>query len=299
MKLKEKVKPSVKIKENIKSILFITIGIFSASFGLKGFLLPNHFIDGGVTGISLLVEYVSHISLSILIFVINLPFIFLAYKQISKIFAIKTFFAIVGLSVVLAVFDFPIITNDKLLIAIFGGLFLGAGVGLSMRGGSVLDGTEILALYISRKVEASIGDLILIFNVFIFLIGAFILGIEPALYSILTYLAASKTIDFLVEGIEEYTGVTVISEHSAKVKRALMTKLGRGITIYKGKRSIIGKHAELEGISDMEIIFTIVTKLEIGKVKKIVNDVDESAFIYYFPISSAKGGVLKKRPLHE
>jgi uncharacterized membrane-anchored protein YitT (DUF2179 family) len=170
---------------------------------------------------------------------------------------------------------------------------------LSVRGGSVLDGTEILALYIGRQVESSIGDLILIFNAMIFLCAAFILGIEPALYSILTYMAAAKTIDYIVEGVEEYTGVTIISEKSSKVKRILMTKLGRGITIYRGKRSIIGKHPDIEGISDMDIIFTIVTKLEIGKVKKLVSEVDENAFIYYFPISNAKGGVLKRRPLHE
>ena len=290
---------SAAVKENIKSIVFIIVGIFSASFGLEGFLLPNYFIDGGVTGISLLVAHTTKISLSILIFVINVPFIILAFSQISKTFAIKTFLAIMGLSVVLALVDFPVITHDKLLIAIFGGLFLGAGVGLSVRGGSVLDGTEILALYIGRRVEASIGDLLLVFNVLIFVCAAFILGIEPALYSILTYLAAGKIIDYIVEGVEEYTGVTIISEKSAKVKRVLMTKLGRGITIYKGKRSMIGKHADLDGVSDMDIIFTIVTKLEIGKVKKLVNDVDENAFIYYFPISNAKGGVLKRRPLHE
>jgi uncharacterized membrane-anchored protein YitT (DUF2179 family) len=288
-----------KLKENFKGIFLIVIGIFSASFGLEGFLVPNQFIDGGITGISLLVAHVSGVPLAILIFLINLPFIILAFFQVSRTFALKTLLAIAGLSVVLATVEFPLITHDKLLIAIFGGLFLGAGVGLSVRGGSVLDGTEILALVIGRHIEASIGDLILVFNVLIFSFAAFILGIEPALYSILTYLAATRTIDFLVEGVEEYTGVTVISEKSPKVKRALTIKLGRGITIYKGKRNIIGKQAELDTVSDMDIIFTIVTRLEIGKVKKIVNDVDENAFIYYFPISNAKGGVLKKRPLQE
>lgn len=284
---------------NVRSVILIIAGIFMASFGLKGFLLPNHFIDGGVTGISLLVKYTTGLPLSVLIFTINVPFIILAYLQISRSFAIKTLLSIAGLSLVLAFVEFPIITEDRLLTAVFGGLFLGAGVGLSVRGGSVLDGTEILALWLTRKVEASIGDMILIFNVIIFISAAFFLGIEPALYSILTYLAASKTIDYLVEGIEEYTGVSIISEKSAKVKRALMTKLGRGITIYKGRQSIIGRKADEEGVGDMEIIFTIVTKLEISKVKKIVNDVDENAFIYCFPISQAKGGVLKKRPLHQ
>ncbi len=283
---------------NFKSAILIIIGIFSASFGLKGFLLPNHFIDGGVTGISLLANYTTGFPLPILIFVINVPFIILGFTQISRIFALRTLLAIAGLSLVLAFVEFPIITDDKLLTAVFGGLFLGAGVGLSVRGGGVLDGTEILALWMTRKVEASIGDMVLAFNVLIFLAAAFFLGVEPALYSILTYLAASKTIDYIVEGVEEYTGVSIISEKSNKVKLALMIRLGRGITIYKGKRSIIGKKADIDGVADLEIIFTIVTKLEIGKVKKIVNDVDENAFIYCFPISQAKGGVLKKRPLH-
>jgi uncharacterized membrane-anchored protein YitT (DUF2179 family) len=290
---------SLAVKENIKSIILIILGIFSASFGLKGFLIPNHFIDGGVTGISLLISFSSEIPLSLLIFIINVPFIILGFSQISKTFAIKALAAIAGLSLVLATVNFPVITHDKLLIAIFGGIFLGAGVGLSVRGGGVLDGTEILALYIWRRSETSIGDMIMVFNLVIFSCAAFILGIEPALYSILTYLAASKTIDYLVEGVEEYTGVTIISEKSAKVKRILMTKFGRGITIYKGKRSMIGKNADLEGVADMEIIFTIVTKLEIGKVKKLVNEVDENAFVYCSPISNTKGGVLKKRPLHD
>jgi uncharacterized membrane-anchored protein YitT (DUF2179 family) len=287
------------VKENIRSIFLIVLGIFSAAFGLKGFLIPNHFIDGGVTGISLLLSFTTGMPLSLLIFIINIPFIVLGFSQISRHFAIKALVAIAGLALVLATVNFPVITHDKLLIAIFGGLFLGAGVGFSVRGGGVLDGTEILALYIWRKSDTSIGDMIMIFNVVIFSCAVFILGIETALYSILTFLAASKTIDYLVEGVEEYTGITIISEKSSKVKRILMTKLGRGLTIYKGKRSMIGKQADVEGIADMEIIFTIVTKLEIGKVKKLVNEVDENAFIYYFPISNAKGGVLKRRPLHE
>jgi len=286
------------VKENIKSIFLIILGIFSASFGLKGFLIPNQFIDGGVTGISLLVSFSTEIPLPLLIFIINVPFIILGFSQISRPFALKALAAIAGLSLVLATVNFPVITHDKLLIAIFGGIFLGAGVGFSVRGGGVLDGTEILALYIWRRSEASIGDMIMVFNVIIFSCAAFILGIESAMYSILTYLAASRTLDYLVEGVEAYTGVTIISEKSSKVKRILMTKFGRGITIYKGKRSMIGKASDLDGVADMEIIFTIVTKLEIGKIKKLVNEVDENAFIYCTPVSNAKGGVLKKRPLH-
>jgi len=287
------------VKENAKSVLLILSGIFSASFGLKGFLIPNEFIDGGVTGISLLLSFTTEIPLSFLLLFINLPFIILGYNQISRTFAIRAFAAIAGLAVVIAIVPFPVITHDKLLIAIFGGIFLGAGVGLSMRGGGVLDGTEILALYIWRKREISVGDVVLAFNILIFACAAFILGIEPALYSILTYLSASKTIDYLIEGFEEYTGVTIISEKSSKVKRILMTRFGRGITIYKGKKSMIGKGAEVDGIADTDIIFTIVTKLEISKIKKLVSEVDENAFIYCTPVSHTKGGVLKRRPLHD
>ena len=290
---------SVSLKENLKSFGLIILGIFSASFGLEGFLIPNQFIDGGVTGISLLVSFASEFPLPLLIFIINLPFIILGYSQISKTFAFRAFIAIAGLAFVLSTVNFPVITHDKVLIAIFGGLFLGAGVGFSVRGGGVLDGTEILALYVWRKSETSIGDMIMAFNVIIFSCAAFILGIEPALYSILTYITASKTIDYIVEGVEEYTGVTIISEKSSRVKRILMTKFGRGLTIYKGKRSLIGKKADVENVADIEIVFTIVTRLEIGKVKKLVSEVDENAFIYCFPVSNAKGGVLKKRPLHE
>ncbi|MFZ2339278.1 MAG: YitT family protein [Bacteroidales bacterium] len=290
---------SPSVKENARSVLLIVLGIFSASFGLKGFLIPNEFIDGGVTGISLLLSFTTEIPLPFLIFSINLPFIILGYNQISRNFAIRAFAAIAGLSVVLAIVPFPVITHDRLLIAIFGGIFLGAGVGLSMRGGGVLDGTEILALYIWRKREISVGDVVLAFNIIIFAWAAFILGIEPALYSILTYLSASKTIDYLIEGFEEYTGVTIISEKSSRVKRILMTRFGRGITIYKGKKSMIGKGADIDGVADTDIIFTIVTKLEINKVKKLVNEVDENAFIYCTPVSHTKGGVLKKRPLHD
>jgi uncharacterized membrane-anchored protein YitT (DUF2179 family) len=290
---------SLSLKENLKSFGLILLGIFSASFGLEGFLIPSQFIDGGVTGISLLLSFASGLPLALLIFIINLPFIILGYSQLSRTFALRALLAIAGLALVLSTVDFPVITHDKVLIAIFGGLFLGAGVGFSVRGGGVLDGTEILALYIWRRRETSIGNMIMAFNVIIFSCAGFILGIEPALYSILTYITASKTIDYIVEGVEEYTGVTIISEKSSAVKRILMIKFGRGLTIYKGKRSMIGKKADNESVADIEIVFTIVTRLEISKVKKLVNEVDENAFIYCFPVSNAKGGVLKKRPLHE
>ena len=189
----------VNITHIFSDTVFILIGIVSAGFGLKGFLLPNSFIDGGVTGISLLTTEITGISLSILIVVINLPFLILGFSQIGKQFALKSIIAIIGLALVIHFLPYPIITTDKLLIAVFGGFFLGAGIGLAIRGGAVLDGTEVLEIYLSKKTGLTIGDIILIFNIIIFSFGAYILSVEIALYAILTYLAASKTVDFIIE----------------------------------------------------------------------------------------------------
>jgi uncharacterized membrane-anchored protein YitT (DUF2179 family) len=271
--------------------LLIVLGIFSAAFGLKGFLLSSRFIDGGVTGISMLVSEVLGLPLSILLLFINLPFIALAYRQIGKRFAVKSSLAIAGLSLCLAFVKFPDVTPDKLLTAVFGGFFIGAGIGLAIRGGAVLDGTEVAALLISKRGHLlRVGDVILILNIFIFTAAAFLLGIESALYSILTYFAASRTIDFLLHGIEEYTAVTIISDHSEEIRQAIIQVLGRGVTVYKGRR----------GWTDVEqdILFCVVTRLEIGRIKNVAIDIDEAAFIIINPLADAKGGVLKKTPLH-
>ena len=198
----------------IQDTFFISTGILSAAFGLESFLLPNRFIDGGVTGISLLITETTILPLYAIIFLVNLPFLLLGFKVVGKNFAIKTTIAILGLALMLALIEFPEITKDKLLVSVFGGFFLGAGIGLSIRGGGVLDGTEVLALYLSKRLGTKIGDVMIAINLIIFLAAAYMLSIESALYSMLTYLAASKTLDFVVDGIEEYTGVTIISEAS-------------------------------------------------------------------------------------
>src|ERR1700752_4247562 len=193
-----------------KSFLLIVLGIFSAAFGLKGFLLSSHFIDGGVTGVSMLLSEIFKKPLSIFILVINLPFVAIGYRHIGRAFAIKSVLSIAGLSLVLAFVKFPDITPDKLLTAVFGGFFIGAGIGLAIRGGAVLDGTEIAALLVSKEGHLlKVGDVILRLNIVIFSTATFFLGIDPALYSILTYVAASKTVDFLLHGVEEYTAVII------------------------------------------------------------------------------------------
>ena len=221
----------ISLRSEIKSFLLITIGIFSAGFGFKGFLLTNKFIDGGATGISLLLSALTDIPLQYLIILVNLPFVIMAFKTVNRNFAIKTILAITGLSLCLAFVKFPNITNDNLLVAIFGGFFLGAGIGLSIRGGAVIDGTEVLAIFLSKKLGTTIGDIVIIINVIIFSVFSYFLGIEVAMYSMITYLAASKTLDFLVEGIEEYIGVTIVSSKCEEIKEMIYNKLGRGVTV--------------------------------------------------------------------
>jgi len=276
-----------------KEYSLIILGIITAGFGLKGFLIPSGFIDGGITGVSLLVHFLTPIPLFILLFVINLPFIFLARKQIGKTFSIKTFFAILGLSLSLLIIDYPIITSDKLLVSIFGGFFLGAGIGLSVRGGSVLDGTEVLSVYLSRKVNVTVGEIIFLINLFIFSFAAIFLSVESALYSVLIYLSASKTIDFIIIGLEEYTGITIISEKSEEIRKKITKYLGKGVTIYKGKRGF----SEASENGDIDILFTIVTRLEVYKIKNEVISIDPSALIIEHNIKEVRGGIIKKRPL--
>ncbi len=273
----------------IKNSFFIILGVMSAGFGLKGFLLPNLFIDGGVTGIALIITELTEIPLSLLLVAINLPFIILAFSTISKQFALRSIIAILLLAITVHFIPFPIITDDKLLIAVFGGFFLGMGIGLAIRGGSVIDGTEVLAIFVSRKTALTIGDIILLFNVFIFLVAAYIFTIEISLYAMLTYLSASKTVDFVVSGIEEYVGVTIISERNEEIRLAIIEKLGRGCTLYSGKRG--------HSLKQTEIIYTLITRLELAKLHTEIDKIDKDAFIVMHSIKDAKGGMIKKRPL--
>jgi uncharacterized membrane-anchored protein YitT (DUF2179 family) len=284
----------IQIERGVKDTLFILLGVASAAFGLKSFLLPNDFLDGGVMGISLLTNIMTDIDLSYLVVIINIPFIIMGYKQISKVFALKTLIAIIGLALFLSIVDFPLVTNDKLLIAFFGGLFLGAGIGLSIRGGCVIDGTEVLAIYISRHTALTVGDIILALNIIIFSVAAYLLHIEIALYAILTYLVASKTVDFIVHGIEEYTSVMIVSDRSEEIKNAIINKMGRGVTVLKGKGGF-GKKGH--NAKDLDIIYTVITRLELQKLKTEIVKIDDDAFVVQNSVSDIKGGMIKKRAL--
>jgi uncharacterized membrane-anchored protein YitT (DUF2179 family) len=278
-------------RRELINALFIALGVLSAGMGLKGFLLPSRFIDGGVTGISMLGAQVAGIPLSILILLLNLPFIAVGWQMIGRVFALRSALAIAALAVALAVVHFPTVTSDRVLTAVFGGFFIGAGIGLAMRGNAVLDGTEIAALLVSkRSAVLRVGDVILGLNVVIFLAAAFFLGVEQALYSILTYFAASRTLDFVVHGIEEYTAVIVVSQRSEELRAAITGELGRGVTVLHGRG----------GISDTEqdVLYCVVTRLEIGRLKTAVRAIDRTAFIIIHPLADAEGGVVRKSGVH-
>lgn len=278
--------------QGAQDITLITIGVLLAAIGLKAFLLPNGFLDGGVTGISLLTNRLTNLSISVLIVLINTPFILLAYRQLSKAFTIKTIAAIVGLAICVALLEVPTITHDKLLIAIFGGFFLGAGIGMSIRGGAVLDGTEVLALYINRKTVLTVGEVIMYFNVVIFSVAAVLINVETALYALLTYLSASKTVDFVIQGFEEYIALTVISGESELVRKTLTLKLKKGVTVFKGK-SGYGKRGEVD--NEIDIIYTVVTRLEVHRIIDEIEKIDEKAFIVQHNINDTRGGMIKRR----
>lgn len=274
-----------------KNFFLIACGIASASFGLKSFLLPSGFIDGGVTGISLLVRNLTGIELPYLIVLINIPFVILGFKQIGKSFAIKTAVGISVLAITIAVVPFPDITHDKLLIAFFGGFFLGGGIGLAMRGGAVIDGTEVLALFLSKQSSLTVGNIILLLNIVIFTFAAITINIETALYAILTYLSASNTVDYIVNGIEQYTGVTIISEKNESIKKFIIHKMKRGVTVYKGEGGY-------DGNKNINILYTVVTKLEMSKLQTAIRQIDPDAFVIQQQIADIKGGVVKRHALH-
>jgi len=282
--------PSFYRREAVNALLIVT-GILSAGMGLKGFLLSSNFIDGGVTGVSMLLSKVTAAPLALWLPLVNAPFVAIGYRQIGRAFAIRSVLAIAGLSAALATIHFPDVTPDLLLTAVFGGFFIGAGIGLAVRGGAVLDGTEIAALLISKRSHLlKVGDVILMFNVVLFVVAISILGVEPALYSILTYITAARTLDFVIYGLEEFTAITIVSPHSAAIRARITGELERGVTVYRGFGGLSG--------AEQEILYCVVTRLEIGKVKSIVRAVDEHAFVVSHPLADAEGGVVKRAALH-
>jgi uncharacterized membrane-anchored protein YitT (DUF2179 family) len=279
------------VRNAAKDVVLIGMGVFTATFGLESFLLPNNMIDGGATGVALMGAAIRPWPLPLLLILVNIPFVYLAYRTIGRPFALRTAGGISALALAVAVLHLPEATHDKLLGSVFGGFFLGAGIGLAVRGGGVIDGTEVLAIAVSRKLHTTVGDVITVINVAIFSAAAWLLDVETALYSMLTYLAASRTMDFVIEGIEEYTGVTIISSHHEELRVMITEKLQYGITVLRGKRGF-GRHGHSH---DVDVIYCVITRLEVGRLTQEVEKVDPNAFLVMSPVRDITGGIVKKR----
>jgi len=277
-------------------IFLMIVGSLIAGFALQGFLLPNKFLDGGVTGISLLIHGVYQFDFPIVFTIVNIPLIILAVYVVNKKFAVKTLISIILVSLFTHFIPYPVITTDKLLTSIFGGFFAGIGMGLTIRAGSAMDGIEVLAVYTLKRSSFTISEIILAINAIIFVIAASHFGIETALYSMLTYFTASKTVDYVVEGIEAYTGVTIISGNSERIKEKLVNEMGKGVTIYKGERGFLPGKYEVH--ADVDIIFTVITRLELRKLKNLVYSEDPKAFVFANTIKETSGGIIKQKSSH-
>jgi uncharacterized membrane-anchored protein YitT (DUF2179 family) len=281
-----------KLKHSMGDFLYLLLGIACATIGIKGFLIPNEFIDGGVMGISLIIYLLTDLSLPLLVLVINLPFVLMAFKTISPRFALKSILGIGILSLALYLVPVGTIANDKTLVAVFGGLFLGAGIGFAIRGGAIIDGTEVLAIFLSRKTNTTVGTIILLFNILIFSVSTYVLSIEVALYAVLTYFVASRTVDFIIDGVEEYMAVTIISQKPHEIRFAIINNMGHGCTLLHGKT---GLSIDTETL----IVYTVITRLEISKLRSEIDQIDPKAFTVMTPVRDTKGGMVRKRVINK
>ncbi len=282
-----------KVVLNFKNLLLIFVGTSLAVLSMKGFMIPNRFMDGGITGISILLHEIFHINISFLVIALNVFFVYLGYRRIGKTFAVQTTIAVLILAIGLLFVEINPITKDKLLIAAFGGILIGTGVGLVIRGGGVIDGAEVIAVFTGRKTGFSNSEIIMLINTIIFAVAALQFGIETAMYSIITYFTATRATDYVVDGIEEFTAMNIICAQQEEVKNLLVNELGKGITVYKGERGYLPGSFEVRTESD--IIVTIITRLEIKQIQDAILEIDPKAFIYVQSIKEASGGILKAK----
>jgi uncharacterized membrane-anchored protein YitT (DUF2179 family) len=274
-----------------KRIILILLGAVLVSIGLEIFLVPNHVIDGGIVGISIILSHLTGINLGILLFTLNLPFFFLGYKQIGKTFAISTLTGVIAMSVgTNLLHPVPGLTKDPLLAAVFGGIILGAGVGLVIRYGGSLDGTEILAILFNKRIPLSVGQTVMFFNLFILGSAGFVFGWDRAMYSLMAYFIAFKTIDITIEGFNETKSVWIISEYPEELGKVILYRLGRGVTYLSGQGAYTG--------DEKKVIFCVITRLEEAKLKSIVEEIDPQAFLAIGNIHDIQGGRFKKRDIH-
>lgn len=280
----------ITLKQHFLEGFQICIGIVLASIGLKAFLLPNGFLDGGVTGIAILVSQLYDVNISVVLLIVSIPFLLLAWNTLTKTIVLKSFLAIATLAVFIHFENFSSITDDKLLIAIFGGLFLGSGIGMAIKNGAVLDGSEILGIYINKRFGVSIGKVILLFNVVLFSITALLISIEVSMYSILTFLITAKVIDLIIEGFEDYVGLMIVSENPKDVANGLIDEIGVGITMYQSSKGYGSRGTQ----DQKEIIHTVINRIDMNRTYSLIETLDDSAFIIEFDVNNVKGGIMKK-----
>lgn len=278
------------------SILFTLLGVLFAVIALDGFMIPNHFIDGGITGISILLSQFLDVDIRYLLIGLNIPFILIGYKKIGKTFAVQTSISITLLVIALNTHPIPMITQDKILIALFGGFFIGLGIGFAIRTGGVLDGLEVIAHYTTKKSGFSTGEIVMVINTAVILAAVFQFGVEQAMYSILTYFTAMKISDYVVDGFEEYTALTVLSEKHENIKSIIVNDFNKAISVFKGERGYLPGSFDVK--YDCDIIMTIITRLEIHRIKQAILNEDPSAFVYITTIKEVKGGVIKQKVKH-
>jgi uncharacterized membrane-anchored protein YitT (DUF2179 family) len=281
---------------SVPSIVYTVLGVLCAVVALEGFMMPNHLLDGGVTGLSILAYEFTHINIGLFLLLFNLPFIYMAYRKIGATFAVRALLAIVLLAILMTAITIPVVTSDKILIAVFGGFLIGLGVGLVIRGGAMIDGLEIIAEYTNEKSGFSTSEIILLVNTLIFLTAALELGIETAMYSILTYFTATRTSDYVVDGLEQYTALTVVSKEYEQVKSIIVNDFDKAISVYKGERGYLP--SSFDEVYDCDIVMTIATRLEIHQIKQAIVALDPNAFIYVQSIKEVKGGIVKRLREH-
>ena len=274
------------------SLVYIIVGVAFAAVALEAFMLPNKFLDGGVTGIAILVNLGFGVDLNLLLVLLNIPFLALGWKKVGKTFAVQSAISVFLLTLILHFVEFPTVTQDKVLIAVFGGFLMGTGIGLIIRGGGLIDGFEVITEYFQKNSALSASEITVFLNSLIMLSAAFVFGIEPAMYSILTYFTAIKTTDYVVEGFEEYTALTIISKEDDKVKELIVKDFGKAISVYKGERGYLPETFHIHHPCD--IIMTVVTRLEVHRIKLAIQAIDPKAFFYVQTIKEVKGGVIKK-----
>ena len=277
---------------SLSYVLTTIIGVFISVVALKGFMLPNNFVDGDVTAISILFKEIFQIHISFFLVLINLPFVYIGYRLIGKTFAVKSLISISLMAFLMVVVEVPVVTNDKLLIAVFGGFLMGLGLGLVVRGGGVVDGLEVIAQFTRQKTGFTTSEIIMVFNSLVILGAAFEFGLEPAMYSILVYFTAMKTSDYVVDGIEEFTSLSIVSKEYESIKSLIVNDFGKAITVYKGERGYLPGAFELS--HDTDIVVTVVTRLEIHRIKKEVSKIDPQAFFFVQSIKEVKGSYLKR-----